>query len=318
MDYAVFQKSSELVVCRNRMIFHTLTFVICYTTDSLRVTLGCKFTNVGGNMILINEEKCTGCGSCVRDCFMKAIEIVDKKAKFKNTACLECGHCVAVCPSGATCMENYNMAEVEDVQPLPFTGDALLHVMKSRRSVRRFLNRAIEAEKMAKLIEIGRYSPTGGNRQSVQFIIVEKEMAEFRRLVIEALGKMGAAMIANEHTPQQFLVYANMWVRTHAGYKENPEAIDAVFLGAPNVMLFADASQMNVGVAASRIELAAHAYGIGSVYSGFIARACQDPEVKKFLGLDENVEVPISLVLGYNNIHYFRTVPRKAANVTWK
>lgn len=269
-------------------------------------------------MILFNENKCTGCTSCARDCFMNAIEIVDKKAKFKNTYCLECGHCVAVCPSGATCMEGYNMDEVEEIQPISFSGDDLLHVMKSRRSIRQFSKKTIEAEKIAKLIQVGRYSPTGGNRQTVKFVVVEKEMKEFRRLVIEALGKMGAAMLADENTPKSFLAYANMWVRAHAGYKENPEATDPIFLDAPTIMLLADESQVNVGVAASRIELAAHAYGIGSVYSGFIAKACQDPDVKKFLGLDDNDVVPISLILGYTNIKYFRTAPRKEANVTWK
>lgn len=269
-------------------------------------------------MILFDKNKCTGCGSCAKDCFMNAIEIVERKAKFKNTFCLECGHCVAICPSGATFMEGYNMDEVEEIQPLSFTGDELLHVMRSRRSVRRFSDKAIEADKIEKLIEVGRFSPTGGNKQSVKFVVIEKEIEAFRRLVIEALGKMGTAMLADEHTPPAFLPYANIWVRAHAGYTENPEAIDPIFLGAPSVMLLSDDSQVNVGVAASRIELAAHTYGIGSVYSGFIARACQDDDVKNFLGLDENAVVPISLILGYTNIKYFRTVPRKEANVTWK
>lgn len=269
-------------------------------------------------MVLINEDKCTGCGSCVKDCFTGAIEVVDKKAQFKNTFCLECGHCVAICPSGATCMEGYNMDEVEEIKEPFFSGDELFHVMKSRRSIRRFSNKSIETEKMTKLLEVGRYSPTGGNAQSVRFIVVEKEMAEFRRIVIEALGRLGRTMLANENTPKKFLMYASKWVGISASYKENPEAVDAVFLGAPNVMLLVDDSEVNVGIAASRIELTAHAYGIGSVYSGFIARACNDPKVKRFLGLDENAKVPISLVLGYKNMKYFRTVPRKPLNVTYK
>jgi len=48
-------------------------------------------------MILINIEKCTGCGICVKNCPLEAIEVIDKKAK-TNENCVVCGICYRVCP----------------------------------------------------------------------------------------------------------------------------------------------------------------------------------------------------------------------------
>lgn len=269
-------------------------------------------------MILISEEKCVGCGACVNDCITKTIEIEENKAVFKNRTCLECGHCVAVCPKNAVSMPNYDMNEVEKIKPANFTGDDLLDVMKSRRSVRQFTNQKVESETLAKLVEVGRYSPTGVNAQNNKFIIIDQELETFRGLVLAALGKQADAMLANENTPQGFLFYANMWKRAHENFLADPSMPDAVFLGAQNLMILSDASVLDVGIAASRIELAAHTYGIGSLYSGFIARACQDIEIKNFLGLTEDAIVPAVLVLGYSKAKYFNTVPRKKANITWK
>lgn len=39
-------------------------------------------------MITINENKCIGCGLCVKDCFTKDIEMTDHKAKSKRIRCI--------------------------------------------------------------------------------------------------------------------------------------------------------------------------------------------------------------------------------------
>jgi ferredoxin len=48
---------------------------------------------IGGDlMILVDLEKCRGCGICVKNCPLEAIELVDKKAK-TNDNCVVCGIC---------------------------------------------------------------------------------------------------------------------------------------------------------------------------------------------------------------------------------
>ncbi|MCB2226573.1 MAG: 4Fe-4S binding protein [Desulfarculaceae bacterium] len=51
-------------------------------------------------MMKIDREICNGCGTCVRDCPVAAVALVDKKAAI-NDACVECRTCLKVCPQGA-------------------------------------------------------------------------------------------------------------------------------------------------------------------------------------------------------------------------
>lgn len=63
----------------------------------------------------IDEEKCTGCGKCVKACPIEAIEWVSnnketddksgKKVKLNKEICLGCGVCVRACPNNSIVLE---------------------------------------------------------------------------------------------------------------------------------------------------------------------------------------------------------------------
>lgn len=50
---------------------------------------------------LIIEEKCIGCGSCVRHCLNDGVRIENKKAVIQEDKCLGCGNCFSYCVRGA-------------------------------------------------------------------------------------------------------------------------------------------------------------------------------------------------------------------------
>lgn len=58
-------------------------------------------------IIKIDEEKCTGCGLCVKACHEGAIELIDGKAKLvREDYCDGLGDCLPSCPEGAITFEN--------------------------------------------------------------------------------------------------------------------------------------------------------------------------------------------------------------------
>ena len=44
------------------------------------------------------DDKCVGCGKCVNNCPMRAINLIDGKAKVNLHNCILCGECMACCP----------------------------------------------------------------------------------------------------------------------------------------------------------------------------------------------------------------------------
>lgn len=65
-------------------------------------------------IVSIDEDKCTGCGNCVKACLTGALKIVDGKAKLiDERLCDGFGSCIAACPYNAIRLE-YREAEEFD------------------------------------------------------------------------------------------------------------------------------------------------------------------------------------------------------------
>ena len=132
--------------------------------------------------IIIDAEKCIGCGKCVKDCVSEKLKIVDGKAKFMYERCIQCGHCYAICPTGAVTMSNYKGYEGEKPFDIAeFDSDKLLMAMKSRRTIRQFKDKNIPKEDIEKIIEAGRYCPTGTNAQDFHFTVIQKSIPEIEK-----------------------------------------------------------------------------------------------------------------------------------------
>ena len=60
------------------------------------------------------------------------------------------------------------------------------------------------------------------------------------------------------------------------------------------------------------------ALGLGTYFNGFAMLALQDnKEILDLLGLESSKSLTSCLVIGYPNVKYQRTVPRKDAVVNW-
>lgn len=269
-------------------------------------------------MMNINIEKCIGCGQCVIDCLQRDIEIVHGKAHIKNISCFKCGHCIALCPKGAITTDDYNMEDVKNYNKEEFDIDAdkLLNFIKFRRSIRQFKDKEVEVEKLLKIIEAGRFTQTASNSQGVSYIVVRKELHKLKELALVTLKQMGEYILAN---PTPHKRYAEKWIEMCEEYIKNPELNDRLFFNAPAVIIVTADTEINGGLASSNMELMANALGLGTLFSGFFVRAAfSNPEIRDFLGVKEGKNIVSCMVIGYPNVKYLRTVPRKSADISWR
>ena len=266
-------------------------------------------------MITIDQERCIGCGACVADCFPEAIQLMDGKAAVVGR-CIECGHCFAVCPTGAVDMgEEYPTKDVIEFADWPpeFDGDVLLAALESRRSIRRFKHGKVPQAMLERVLDAGRFTPTGSNAQNVRYVVVQDvlEMVKaqvwenFQAIIDGYVARMGKGRLYDTLT------------RMQARHMADP-ADDRLFFNAPALLIVCSPAPLNGGLAASSIALMAHVEGLGTLYSGFIQMALsQSPALCEALGVRPE-EIVACLLIGVPDVTYERTAPRKALNVEWR
>ena len=245
--------------------------------------------------IEIHEDSCIGCSLCVNDCPNACLYLENGKAHARDTGCIECGHCYAICPQNAIRMVNYDCGE-EAVTPMTaLDSDTLLAAMKSRRTIRHFTPQPVEEEKLRKILEAGRYSPTGANAQNVSFTILGSRQQEAEAICVKLFRtgqKLGSPFV-------DFL-------------KRITITDDFFFKGAPLVIVVSSSSDINAGLASAYMEIMAESLGLGVLYSGFFAVcAGLSRKLRKLLELPKGHKVVSCMILGYPAVRYRRIAPRR-------
>lgn len=274
----------------------------------------------------VNRDKCIGCGQCIKDCPVKVISLKDNKAEIDNSRCIKCGHCIAVCPVEAVSTDDYNMEEVKPYNKESFSidPDNLLNFIKFRRSVRRFKDSKVEKDKISKIIDAGRFTQTSTNSQDVSYTVISEKLNELKELTYESLKKKGEAILANSNSdttdPQaeRLKMYANMWIHIYDEFKKDPVKNDRLFFNAPLAIIVSSPTPINGALASSNMELMTDALGLGTFFNGFFVAAAQDnKEILDFIGINDSKQISTCLVIGYPDVKYQRTVPRKDAQIKW-
>ena len=249
--------------------------------------------------VTIDSSKCIGCGKCVKDCVVSSLYLEGGKAKFRE-GCIECGHCFAVCPAGAVDMPGYDKTGCTEITPMTqIDSETLLQAMKSRRTVRRFKNIPVEQEKIDRILEAGRYAPTGANSQNVAYTILsdkkdelERECVKLFRAGVKVGSKFSKAL-------------------------KNTDINDTFFFkGAPLVIVVSGHDSVNATLASAYMELEANSLGLGVLYSGFFCGCTVlNPKIKAKLHLPRGHKAVTCMIMGYPDVEYKRIPPRKPVNV---
>ncbi len=151
--------------------------------------------------------------------------------------------------------ENYSMSVMEAI--------------RTRKSVRRYLDKPVEDEKLAAIMEAARLAPSASNLQEWRFVIVRKP--ETKKKIVEMasnqkfMGEAGAIIVACAETNEHVMP---------CGQKSYP---------------------IDLAIALDHISLAAVELDLGTCWIG----AFNESKVKQLLGIPEKIRIVELMCLGY-------------------
>lgn len=257
----------------------------------------------------IDGEKCIKCGLCVKDCPVRIIEMTDDVPYIregKETNCMKCQHCLAVCPTGALSILGIEPEECISAE-LSASPEAMDALIRNRRTVRQFKKKDVDSDKLEKLFRTASNAPTGKNSRTVQLYVIDnnKDMDAFREKVISHLEKLDAEG-----------KLADGWEFFSTVAKAYRKGSDILFRGAPHLVVATlpedgpcpDADGI---ITLSYMELMASSMGLGALWLGFLAYIFKlAPELKELLNIPEGHKVAYPMLIGEPSVKYHRGVVR--------
>lgn len=192
-----------------------------------------------------------------------------------------------------------------------------LEAILSRRSTRSYKPDAVENEKLQKIIDAGRYAPSGGNNQTCHFLVVQNSdvLKKLATLAEAAFSKM-------EVTPETYSSLKSSILQSKKGGY-------IFYYKAPVLIIVANQkdygnNMADCAVAVENMMIAANALDLGSCWINQIHWLTEDAEILKYLrelGLKENERVYASMVVGYAKSEdgkpNRKPLPRKGNEVTF-
>ncbi len=276
-------------------------------------------------MINVDLDKCIGCGLCEEDCLLGEIKVVDGKSHPNNKTCFSCGHCVAICPVNAVTMQENadDVVEMSD-KDCEIDSEKLLNLIKFRRTIRKFKPDKINKADFETVLEAGRVSPTGMNSQEIRFVVFQDELKKLTEDSLTALNDLAVDTLADENSPKAMKAYAHMWKNMYKQYFE--DGTDRLFYSPAAVVVVIANTKYNkltppidAAIACANMELVARTLGLGTCYIGFLKRAVlKAPEINELIGIKPHEELITAFSIGYPDVKYYRTVPRKKDKVEWR
>ena len=155
----------------------------------------------------------------------------------------------------------------------------LMRVVKTRRSIRRFKEQPIEADKMATVLDAVRWSPSWSNSQCWEIVVV-KEQAQKEKLQA-TLAPKNPATKAMVGAPAVLVVCGK---ERAAGWYDGKQTTR-----------YADWLMFDLGIATQSLCLAAHSVGLGTVIVGLFDHATADAVV----GVPTGYQVVAMIPIGY-------------------
>lgn len=187
----------------------------------------------------------------------------------------------------------------------------------TRRSTRKYLDKEVSQELLEKIIETGRYAPSGGNSQSNHFLVIQNKQ------IIDHLVKMV------ERAFSQMEITENMYRSLQNSINLSKKGRYVFCYNAPVLIIVANKkdygnNQADCALALENMMLEANELDLGSCYINQLKWLNEDQKILSYLqslGMNEDERVYGSLIVGYPDTNdgkpLRKVLPRKGNEVTW-
>lgn len=279
----------------------------------------------------LDPERCDCCRLCQEVCGRGIFHFDDDGPRFEPKGeCIDCGHCMAVCPCEALVRADGSLPEGVDGDAPPSSG-ALLHFLRARRSTRRFKTEVPSREILEKLVEAARFAPTGTNKQDVRIVMVtDPERINLLRGRImtrygEYEGHLGNPLkrfflktfVDKRLGDPAIRDYLRRFMDKYRSGK------DPLFHGAPAAAFLytgreASTPKDDCCIALYHMVLMAEHLGLGSCLLGTVEVAfAKTPSLNDILKIPREHPVRASACFGIPAVGFKRLVDRKPPSVQW-
>ncbi len=271
------------------------------------------------SLFVVDASKCKKDYICAAVCPLGNIEQIDgvpTPSKDSEELCVNCGHCVAACPTGAFSHRAMKPEQCTLIKPdLSVKAEQAEQFLRGRRSIRTYRTDPVDRNELARLIGTSSTGPSGHNTQPVEWLIIHNT-SEVRRLAAMVIDWM-RFMIKQKPDFAKTILLDHVVRKWEAG-------IDAVCRSAPHVVL-THAHKDNMmapsacTIALAYLELAAQANGLGACWAGYFDLGARYwPPMQKELGLPKDNVSYGAMLIGYPKHKYYRIPIRKEARISWK
>lgn len=182
-----------------------------------------------------------------------------------------------------------------------FDVSSLLDIIRTRRSIRRYLDRPVPQEVLERLLEAAVWAPSAHNRQPWRFVVLTR--AGDRRQLAEAMAaRLRRDLQADGVAPEAIEADATRSIARLTG----APALIVVCMTMADMDTYPDARRQeaervmavqSVAMAAQNLLLAAHAEGLGACW--LCAPLFCGDVVRDTLGLSADLEPQGIIALGY-------------------
>jgi len=269
----------------------------------------------------VDPTKCNRDGICVAECPGRIVEMdagsgypVPTEDYAEN--CLNCGHCVAVCPTGANSLDWIGPEDCKVIRKdFDITPDQVEQLLCGRRSIRTFKDKQIPRPMIEKLLEVACLAPSAKNKQPWHWVVVQNrdDVMRLAGMVVEWVRRVIVS------SPEQ--AAATGLPRIVASWDQG---YDRICRGAPHVIVVhADRewpfSAEDCTLAMSHLTLYASGIGLGTCWAGYLYRAANSyPPLFEALGIPSGHLVYGAIMLGYPKFNYHLIPRRKPPRITWR